>query len=549
MQLKDITEEHIKDIADSPAILGRGVSYYKTGQVKSLSAEGERIAAKVRGSYGTYDVEIWIEKGELKADCDCPYEGDGCKHIVAVLYKWLRQKGGGQGGKIPSARKEEGLQAGLSRFSDEELRGMLLALCRGHADVRRDVLLAISRKSDDSTAIKSVILDQIRDTLGTRDEFIDYQDSFMVVKRLRKIRNAVLETKAETRSELLREMATRCHKAYEHCDDSSGNMGDFIIDCLKDLGKSLREQDLPFEEKRRILTENLDLLEKEDYGLEDGYISLVLELPSTAKDFAFLIKELKLRMDRQKGEYGQEMYQDMLTEAYGRAGMDPEYLASLEQNAEQHGDYLPLARFWSKRGNAKKAVETAERGLSEKGQSVDTRFSLYAFLEEELGQQDDADRLLRVLVSHFREMPSLALYKTIKTLCSKRGDWDSIRPGLLEGINHPEIVEIHLLEGNPEEALEVAMKTEWMPDRLMDRVGEALLKDHPEKSLRVYHLLVKRSIAGGGRESYRIAALYAKKAKGIYLAMGKERAWDKYISALRAANKRKRSLIEELSRL
>ena len=87
MKLKNITGEDIRDIADSTAILARGLDYYEIGQVKSMNIKDERIIAKVAGSYGNYDVEISIEDGNIRADCDCPYDGYGCKHIVAVLYK------------------------------------------------------------------------------------------------------------------------------------------------------------------------------------------------------------------------------------------------------------------------------------------------------------------------------------------------------------------------------------------------------------------------------------------------------------------------------
>ena len=136
-------------------------------------------------------------------------------------------------------------------------------------------------------------------------------------------------------------------------------MGDFIIECLTDLGKSIHEQDLSFSEKKKIIREYLDLLDKEEHGLEDGYINLVLEIPSTKKDFAFLINELKSRMEKQKESYEWDMYKDMLTEAYKRAGKNNEYLAVLEEKAREEGNYLPLVQFWKERGDLKKAIGIA----------------------------------------------------------------------------------------------------------------------------------------------------------------------------------------------
>lgn len=91
MKLKDITYKDVLAIADSKAILARGLNYYNSGRVKSLKIEGETITARVKGSNRSYNVEIFTDEGELETHCDCPY-GWGCKHIVAVLCKWINEK-------------------------------------------------------------------------------------------------------------------------------------------------------------------------------------------------------------------------------------------------------------------------------------------------------------------------------------------------------------------------------------------------------------------------------------------------------------------------
>ena len=92
MKLDDITEDDIWDIADSSSIVARGLNYFETGKIASMEIKEEKIIAKVYGSYGTYDVEIVPTEEGLEADCDCPYDGYGCKHIVAVLYNWINKK-------------------------------------------------------------------------------------------------------------------------------------------------------------------------------------------------------------------------------------------------------------------------------------------------------------------------------------------------------------------------------------------------------------------------------------------------------------------------
>lgn len=76
----------------SPKIYARGEAYYYEGAVFGLKEEatGEWVA-HVHGSED-YRVEIFLEGDSLEAwDCDCPYEGEFCKHVVAALLK-IREK-------------------------------------------------------------------------------------------------------------------------------------------------------------------------------------------------------------------------------------------------------------------------------------------------------------------------------------------------------------------------------------------------------------------------------------------------------------------------
>lgn len=70
-----------------PHILNRGYDYYFQNQVIELSRENDIYEAIVQGST-EYDVEITIQNDQIvKHECNCPFEGSICKHVVAVLYK------------------------------------------------------------------------------------------------------------------------------------------------------------------------------------------------------------------------------------------------------------------------------------------------------------------------------------------------------------------------------------------------------------------------------------------------------------------------------
>jgi hypothetical protein len=71
----------------NPTILQRGKKYYKDGAVLNIEEDEGNWTAEVEGS-DYYQVTVSILPGEEIGDydCDCPYDGDTCKHIAAVLF-------------------------------------------------------------------------------------------------------------------------------------------------------------------------------------------------------------------------------------------------------------------------------------------------------------------------------------------------------------------------------------------------------------------------------------------------------------------------------
>lgn len=72
----------------SSEIYHRGKDYYKNGNVTDIQKlENNRWIAEVEGNYDDYNVEIHLDDlGNVKNyTCNCPYDGDICKHVVATL--------------------------------------------------------------------------------------------------------------------------------------------------------------------------------------------------------------------------------------------------------------------------------------------------------------------------------------------------------------------------------------------------------------------------------------------------------------------------------
>ena len=113
-----------------PQILVRGEDYYESGAVLEIEEEstGEWIAT-VCGTEN-YEVTVSMEGNEIVAwECDCPYDGNICKHVIATLLAIRDSRG--KAGRFLSA-KEANTQLGLLGKSmpqivkDKEIEQILL---------------------------------------------------------------------------------------------------------------------------------------------------------------------------------------------------------------------------------------------------------------------------------------------------------------------------------------------------------------------------------------------------------------------------------------
>lgn len=89
----------ISAFADSKVIFQRGQELFRFGAFQCLEQDRDKglFLYEVDGSYGNYRTEIRLN-GSVRASCDCPYPGTGCKHAVAVLFDVMHR-----GLDLPSA--------------------------------------------------------------------------------------------------------------------------------------------------------------------------------------------------------------------------------------------------------------------------------------------------------------------------------------------------------------------------------------------------------------------------------------------------------------
>ncbi len=114
-------------------VVERGLSYYKSGEVKKLEKVSENEFSAV--VFGTEKYSVYVKlNGETVAthECDCPYDfGNVCKHKIAVLYAIRGGDFSDASGKIKSL---------LENTPESALRKFVSNLLVKDQDFRREFL-------------------------------------------------------------------------------------------------------------------------------------------------------------------------------------------------------------------------------------------------------------------------------------------------------------------------------------------------------------------------------------------------------------------------
>lgn len=282
-------EKHI-----GSTILQRGKAYYEDGHVESLEeVENGVWNATVLGSED-YFVEIEISKrGTVKDyECDCPYDGDLCKHVVALMYAVRdEQKITLEAKEKDSKRKKTKLsfQKLLNKISADELKAFILHYSKKSNSFKSDFELFFAEK-DENFDIEKQVRDQIRKTIKTysKRQFVDYGSSSKLARELDKI---LMQGQYYLSKKNLLDASTlsmvyikEAVSLITYADDSNGYLGDAIDSGISLLTDVAVQAPLTLKEKiAGYLNKELQNELYFDYGnfgydMTDLYAQLCLDL-------------------------------------------------------------------------------------------------------------------------------------------------------------------------------------------------------------------------------------------------------------------------------
>lgn len=223
----------------SSTICQRGEDYYSNGAVTELEhLDDTRWVAIVEGTED-YDVEVEIDAKGTIVDfyCDCPYDGDICKHVVATLFK-IRDERTIDITSYGKKKKKTDWQQIISRLSPEELREFIIEYAKSDKTFRDEIKIRFAEydETGDPEMYRKIIRDAFN-RAGGRHGFIGYReapDALKPVYDLMTKANKYVESRNfNSAFTMVSVIAPECIAAIDYVDGSDGEFGAAISEAFK----------------------------------------------------------------------------------------------------------------------------------------------------------------------------------------------------------------------------------------------------------------------------------------------------------------------------
>ncbi|HPS72444.1 MAG TPA: SWIM zinc finger family protein [Bacteroidales bacterium] len=219
----------------SSEIYYRGEDYYKNGNISDIQKIGKnRWIAEVEGNYGDYNVEINLDDlGNIKNyTCNCPYDGDICKHVVAVLFSIQKDADSPTSVHKPQKTIEE-WEIILNEISDQELRDFVFHYANHNIEFQDELVISLSKAQKKINTEKyRQIISHTFNIMSNRYGFIEYRDvdaaMIPIDGLLEKAEDYLSENHLHEAFSIASAVAIECLNTIQNMDDSNGSCGGAI---------------------------------------------------------------------------------------------------------------------------------------------------------------------------------------------------------------------------------------------------------------------------------------------------------------------------------
>ncbi|MHB0934754.1 MAG: SWIM zinc finger family protein [Armatimonadota bacterium] len=565
--LKALTREAVQQLADSPAVFQRGVQYLHSDAIHQFSVTSWQIKAKVNGNYGDYTVEVTDTPDELEMICTCPYEGWVCKHLVAVLLRFVEMdKAAVVDVSLPEIARQT-----LASMSQQELLQLIFDLANERDEFRRALMARLTiapqliaqqpRSSAQVRALKQQIA-QFFDELAHRAEYgydgyyDEEYDPGATYPELATTFEIARTLHPLDQQEVFWYALTCANEIEEEMPMGTPQIAEALV-AYVDATRAVVHTS---EERHAIWTALLDVLDwavGDAEGIEEAVHQAIGQLCETPEDTRQLITLLQAT-----DEAG---FADWIAAYYRQLGDDDAYLATRQAHLVTESQHLELANYWEQHGNADEAREVLEqyvlRLIAQMDQQTQPYYGVTYVqpggvldrLETAYRDAGDEKNLCRILFVQSRARAlTVERYQQIKALSQSLGTWAEMQPVLLDAAryNRETLAQIYLLEEDWDTALQLAQEKSpygfGYADSVRPLVARGVKAHRPEEALGILRPLVQSYIDQQNRSAYATAAGFAADIKDIYRnILHDDATWQAYITGIRQHYPRHRALQEE----
>jgi hypothetical protein len=295
-------------------ILQRGQNYFDNGNILQLNqGRNGTWHAEIEGNYGNYEVEIETDNKNNVTNyyCDCPYDGEKCKHIAAVALA-INEKNTIAVSSDEEANEESWEQL-IEDAKPKELRNFMLDYGVKNQDFRHQIKLAfslpISVQNTDNMLYYQSQINGIFDNYDYQG-YIDYRSSHKAIGDVTQFQMKADDYYSKKNYNeafcIAAAITMEGVKAIQCMDDSSGECGGAIYESFQIIENILSSK-ISAELKERIfnwLYEQVQNSDYSDYGVGDSLEPLFFETAAWLKqlDIAYKFVDAKIiELDKEDG--------------------------------------------------------------------------------------------------------------------------------------------------------------------------------------------------------------------------------------------------------
>ena len=460
----EITQQDIQSRASSQSF-SRGQTYYHNGYVSYTIRRSNEIEAECQGSYPEpYRVSAILDRsGIISTSCTCEYDwGGDCKHIVAMLLTYLHE---------PEQFEERDTRENtLTSRSKEDLIDIIEQMIRRYPDLQDIVDRPVPQAVNQSQV--NIDTQSFRRELRKALNFFGGWMDRTAESKVYEIAN--VGKRFATQGDYANAIAIYC-TILEECNDHdypTDDEGDYVVavnDTIELLKEALSQLDLSEngDLRRRIIDVLVGtfIWDVDFGGIGYGdYAPDIIKEIVLPKDIGHIREPIEIAKDRKAtssyGSWGVEAYERFLIELDALDSTDPEEtlkrlkeqgmyhlmvvkLLNLKRNQEaidvirEHlntpYELLRVLHLLVEHDEVQEAINLAEASVNKEydPRLADWLITLY-------NKQGNSDAHFTWQFKRMQTDPSVHHYEGLKTASKAVGNWNGIRPQILEKLQHQE---------------------------------------------------------------------------------------------------------------